>query len=799
VRSSCDSSSQRSCGQLISDQIRSAYLLPRIFAAITLLLVSLANHAATVEYFYDDLGRLVQAIRSDGSVQQYQYDASGNVVAINRVGTTAVSIASLSPPIGHVGATVTIAGTGFSPIASENAVIFAGSATAVVVAASPTSLTVTVPAGAVTGPITVTTNGVSGTSPMSYVVRKPTIASFSPLGVSPGGTVTLLGSNLNLVPGGTTVHVGGVAATITSISNTQVMFKPGTGSVHSAVVLTTPYGTATSSLTLVIAPSGISGNDIASLGALPPGGAGPTLSVAEPNKVAAYTFHATEGQYLTVQVTSLSTTPPGALLRYTLYSPTNAVLASPGNGSVSGTEKSLHLPRIPATGTYLIVFGSATATSFQLTATLEVNEQLEINGTATSVATAIAGQSKRFLFSAAAGQSFGFAITGVTMVPSPGTVAFGIGLPGGASGSYTGGECYTYKVPGCSRSFLAAPQGGLYTLLVRPVWQATMSFNLTLSPSVLASLTPDVAHSVDFEAAGQPARLTFSASAGQTFALNVRAIATVPAGLQTSVTVYGAAGNVAAGGNLAAEGTFNLRALAAGTYSVLIGLADAATGSLQVELASGLTGVLATDGTSSTFQSSVIGQHGYFTFSGTAGQSLGLAITSIATSPSAGTLGVAVYLPNGSYWNGLECPSTHTPGCPRSMGSLPVTGTYTMVVSPTTLRSMSFTLTLSEHLVGTLIPNVQQSLNLTLPGQHASLAFSAPGGQALSLNATSIATTPAGRRVYLHVLNASNVQVGTANGTGTVVVSLPGLAAGSYRVLIYAGDAATATMELMLQ
>lgn len=66
-----------------------------------------------------------------------------------------VSISSFDPLEGTAGATITIEGNNFDATAANNTVTFNGTA-ALVIVASTTSLTVVVPAGAVTGPITVT-------------------------------------------------------------------------------------------------------------------------------------------------------------------------------------------------------------------------------------------------------------------------------------------------------------------------------------------------------------------------------------------------------------------------------------------------------------------------------------------------------------------------------------------------------------------------------------------------------------------------------------------------------------------
>src|SRR5688572_25957194 len=101
--------------RLVEPQSRFARL---VFHASVLLLLgcgfAATAIAASTRYYYDDLGRVVQAIGSDGSVRQYQYDANGNVTAINRIGGGSLTISGLSPSIGHVTASVTIFGAGFS-------------------------------------------------------------------------------------------------------------------------------------------------------------------------------------------------------------------------------------------------------------------------------------------------------------------------------------------------------------------------------------------------------------------------------------------------------------------------------------------------------------------------------------------------------------------------------------------------------------------------------------------------------------------------------------------------------------
>ena len=82
---------------------------------------------------------------------------------------TVPTISGISSSAGLVGATLTISGANFSATSANNLVKFNGTA-ATVTAATPTSITVTVPRGATTGFVTVTTDGGTATSSGIFTV-----------------------------------------------------------------------------------------------------------------------------------------------------------------------------------------------------------------------------------------------------------------------------------------------------------------------------------------------------------------------------------------------------------------------------------------------------------------------------------------------------------------------------------------------------------------------------------------------------------------------------------------------------
>ncbi|MBI1769594.1 MAG: VCBS repeat-containing protein [Bacteroidetes bacterium] len=79
------------------------------------------------------------------------------------------TITSFSPQSGVIGTSVTITGTNFSSIAANNIVYF-GATKAVVTAATPTQLTVTVPPGATYQPISIEVNGLTANSSVPFAV-----------------------------------------------------------------------------------------------------------------------------------------------------------------------------------------------------------------------------------------------------------------------------------------------------------------------------------------------------------------------------------------------------------------------------------------------------------------------------------------------------------------------------------------------------------------------------------------------------------------------------------------------------
>ncbi len=107
----------------------------------------------------------------------------------------APTITSFSPAGGVVNRAVTITGTDFT---SGSTVTFNGTNATVVTVNSATQITASVPAGATTGPIRVTTAAGTAVSATNFtVVPNPVIYSFSPSSGPAGSTVVITGDNFS--------------------------------------------------------------------------------------------------------------------------------------------------------------------------------------------------------------------------------------------------------------------------------------------------------------------------------------------------------------------------------------------------------------------------------------------------------------------------------------------------------------------------------------------------------------------------------------------------------------------------
>ncbi len=165
------------------------------------------------------------------------------------------SITGLNPTSGVVGTSVTISGTNFGGTQGSSSVTFNG-AVAAPTNWSVTSITVPVPANAISGNVVVTVGGVASNGvPFTVTVLPPSISTLNPTSGAVGVSVTIAGSNFGATQGASTVTFNGIATTPTSWSASSIAAPVPNGATTGNVVVTVA-GVASNGVTFTVSAPG---------------------------------------------------------------------------------------------------------------------------------------------------------------------------------------------------------------------------------------------------------------------------------------------------------------------------------------------------------------------------------------------------------------------------------------------------------------------------------------------------------------------------------------------------------------
>lgn len=265
------------------------------------------------------------------------------------------SLTSFAPATGGVGTSVVINGANFT---GATAVQFNGRSATAFTVNSALRITATVPAGATTGPIRVTTPRGTATSATTFtVVPVPSITGFTPVTGARGATVTINGANFT---GATALRFNGVATPFSLISATQLSASVPAAATTGKLTVATPGGTATSAanFTVLLPPANdnfvsaqaiaggsgtVSGNNLAA-----------TKEVSEPNHVGnqggkSVWYRWTAPSAGTWQLTTAGSTFDTVLAVYNGASVGALTLIAKGDKVAGGTNSSLRF--VAAAGT----------------------------------------------------------------------------------------------------------------------------------------------------------------------------------------------------------------------------------------------------------------------------------------------------------------------------------------------------------------------------------------------------------------------------------------------------------------
>ncbi len=158
-------------------------------------------------------------------------------------------ISSFSPLTGRAGTNVVITGTN---LLGATAVSFGGALATFPPATNNLTLVVSVPVGAISGKLRVTTPAGSATAPNNFLVE-PTLFAFTPGSGPPGTGVVLMGANLD--EGLSSVKFNGAAAAFGNVSFGQATAIVPAAATTGPIMITTTNGRYTSAMLFFLPPA----------------------------------------------------------------------------------------------------------------------------------------------------------------------------------------------------------------------------------------------------------------------------------------------------------------------------------------------------------------------------------------------------------------------------------------------------------------------------------------------------------------------------------------------------------------
>ncbi len=670
--------------------------------------------AADVIHYYDPLGRLVETVGPDGSSVQYAYDAVGNITSVRRKTAGTLSISGFIPASGDVGTTVTVMGSGFDAVVSNNAVKLNGQSVAAQTATT-TSLTFQVPPGGTTGLIQVTNANGTAQSASQFVVaasKAPKLTSFAPA-IAPQGTpITLSGTNFQTSAIANKVLFGRTNAAVASANSTTISALSPAGMRAGKISVTTPYGVATATTDFYAVPPGSVAADVSLTARMTVDGPTQAVSLAA-GKKALLIFDGSVGQVISIGESGFS----GTTLVSTLYRSDGRQLATDTfawNGAVR-----VDTPLTAETYTIQIAAASTASGNVNITLSTDFVGTLPTSGAVVPFTTAKPGQRGRYTFAGTAGMNLVLNSTGSTFTDSGDLKVFN---PDGTllNAVAIGSLLYSTNLPAT----------GTYTATVEPYRASTGTVNLslTLSNDVNSAIAIDGSAAAAALTAGQRGNYTFTGTAGQNLGFGFTGLSGVlptfsilkPDGSQLWTPQYPSA-----------RGSYNLTTLPVnGTYTLKVVPGDVSSAmSVSLWLSRELTGTLISGAAPTTFSTARPGQNGRYTFSATAGQNLVLNSTN-NTFSQPGV--ITVFNPDGSQLD------VTTFGSAIFSQNLSTTGTYTVFVDPdgATTGSVGLSLNLANDVTGSIVVD-GAALPVTLtPGQRGTYTFAGTAGQNLGLGFT---------------------------------------------------------------
>ncbi len=751
-------------------------------------------NATLITYVYDELGRLVGVVDPNGETARYAYDAVGNLTSISRQSSAQISLIEFTPNNGPVGASVTLYGTGFSSVPSQNTVKFNG-VTAAVLSATATGIVTSVPVGATTGLISVTSPAGTATSSTPFTLGNPTaptINGFTPTTGNAGSVVTINGTNFYSTASTNKVFFNGTRAVTDSATATTINTTVPAGAKSGRISVTTPDGTVVSAADFFIPPSPYTGAEVETTSRISYGES-KSVAVNTADKIAMLLFDGAAGQRTSLSIGGVSFAGSTTVR---IYKPDDTTLST-ATVALAGTGF-IDTIALPVAGTYKIIVDPATSSTGSLTLTLndttDAVAPITPGGAPVTATTTIPGQNARLTFNGTFGQRVSLNFSGNTI---PGTTSVALVKPDGTN--LTSSTVALNATRYIDTQTLPMP--GTYTILVDPSSTNTGGMSVQLhdaneaaSHTITAGGAPVT---VTTTVPGQNARLTFAGTAGQRVSLNITGV--TAAG--TNVTIQNPDATTLATVSAGTGGAFiDAQTLpATGTYTILVDPSSTNTGSATLQLydvPSDDAGAITPGGAPVTVTSSVPGQDQRLTFNGTFGQRVTI---NFSANTIPGTTSVYLIKPDGTNVTSSTVALNGTRYI--DVQTLPVAGTYTIAVDPATTNVGSMTVQLNDASdidAGTITPGgAPVTVTTTQAGQTARLTFGGSAGQRISLNVTGV-TIPGSTVSIYNPDGTALVSSASIGASGGFVDTQMLPATGTYRIILDPSSTNTGSATLQL-
>jgi IPT/TIG domain/Bacterial Ig-like domain (group 3)/Glucodextranase, domain B len=712
--------------------------------------------------------------------------------------TVPPTITSFSPASGPVGTSVTINGTNFSSTASQDTVKFNGVAAAAPTSPTTTRLVVKVPSSAATGPISVIVSGLTATSSTNFTVTPvPTVSGLNPSSGVFGTPVTITGTNFDSNPANDTVTFNGTTSTPTSASATQLVAVVPSAATTGKISVTVAGLTGTSGSSFTVPSPTITGTNPGS----GPAGTSVTISGTNFSPVATdnvVTFHGTGASVTSSTSTQIvATVPTGAT--------TGTIKVTVGSHSVT-SGSSFTVTQAPTISGFTPAFGrigtdvEIVGTNFSTNQANDIvaftgvaGSPVQIGPTTTALNAIVPTGGTTGPISITVNGTGARSATNFTYVPGDLTTAPGIdgflptsGAPGTVVAVHSSGlgHCCWNSIAFNGVQATVAARDGDEVFVVVPTGATTGPISIIYNALAATSTTNFTVVPTG------PVISGFSPTAavvGSTLTIVGSNFATTAAA--NTVTINGVAATVtsAAANQLAVT-------VPSGAITGFIKVTtsgNAATSVVPVAVIVPDSTVLTADGVSAQSSTTAPGQSLAFTFSGAAGQNLGLAISGLTLIPSVSSTTVTLTAPGGSTIATSSCAA----GCTLGMSNLPSNGIYTATINPNATATVGAVATLTSQITGSVAMGTQLNLNLTRLGQIARIGFTANAGDSFALEFANIWGSPA-EVLQFKVLRPDGTQLAPvvqSDGGKAVLPLLHLPLTGSYTVIVEPITAAPTT------